>query len=126
MRNLRYLLLTLFLRWLTRPVWLRSFRAPLTSGCTFPNFIDGGPSSGQFQTKLNLNFVTPNVVPANVRLNFFGDDGSPIGLNFGSGLSTSLVVLRSVFRRCFEARVVQRRYWLDGSTEQRLRPFRPT
>ena len=69
----------------------------------FPHLTDGGPTSGQWQTR--FTFINPNTSAANVTLSLFSDSGSPLPLNLGQGVSGQIsftiasnatVVLRNV------------------------------
>jgi hypothetical protein len=52
----------------------------------FPHLADGGPASSQWQTR--FTFINPNASSASVTLSLYADSGSPLALNFGSGLVT--------------------------------------
>ena len=50
----------------------------------FPHLADGGPASDQWQT--SFVFVNPHpLLPANVTLFMYGDDGQPLALDLGGG-----------------------------------------
>lgn len=55
----------------------------------FPHLNEGGPDENNFW-QATLTFVNPNAVHAKVNLAFYGDDGSPMAIDFGDGPVGSL------------------------------------
>src|SRR5271157_5325334 len=49
----------------------------------FPHLADGGPASGQWQTR--FTFINPNASAATVTMWLYADSGGALALNFGSG-----------------------------------------
>jgi hypothetical protein len=56
----------------------------------FPQIADGGPASQDWVTTITL--VNPTTTAANVTVNMYGDDGTPMPLDFGNGPVTSFTV----------------------------------
>jgi hypothetical protein len=55
----------------------------------FPHVVEGGAdASNLWQATFTL--VNPNAAPANLSMSFYGDDGSPMLLDFGSGPVSSV------------------------------------
>ncbi len=52
----------------------------------FPHLADGGPASGQWQSR--FTFINPNASPATVTLTLYSDSGDPLILNLGNGPSS--------------------------------------
>lgn len=50
----------------------------------FPHLADGGPSFAQWQTSLEMINPSPSLT-AHVSLQFYGDQGFPLNMDFGSG-----------------------------------------
>lgn len=50
----------------------------------FPHLADGGPSFAQWQTSLEMLNPSPSLT-AHVSLQFYGDQGFPLSMDFGSG-----------------------------------------
>ncbi|MBZ5579430.1 MAG: M48 family metalloprotease [Acidobacteriia bacterium] len=68
----------------------------------FPHLADGGPASGQWQTR--FTFINPNGYPATVKLSLYSNTGGPLNLDLGGGSTNQVtttippngtVVLRS-------------------------------
>src|SRR5262249_9519657 len=54
----------------------------------FPHLADGGTAAQQWQTW--FTFVNPEQLSVDVTLNLIGNDGSPLTLDLGQGLASSL------------------------------------
>src|SRR2546426_6741226 len=70
----------------------------------FPQFADGGPFSGQWQT--TFTFANPNDATVSGVLYLISDAGGPLQMDFGSGLVSSLSFSVTPFgTRTFQSRV---------------------
>ena len=56
----------------------------------FPHLADGGPTSGQWQTRFTL--INPNSTQASVSITTYSDGGAPLTLNFGNGLTSQTLL----------------------------------
>jgi hypothetical protein len=71
----------------------------------FPHLADGGDSAQSWQTSLIFHNPNPLGRASTCIVNFYGDDGSPLRLDFGSGPSERLVfTIPSQGRQSFRSR----------------------
>src|SRR4051812_21400567 len=54
----------------------------------FPQFANGGPVSGQWQTI--FTFANPNPSPVSANLQLMSNDGTALLMDFGTGLTNQL------------------------------------
>src|SRR5437016_5211065 len=52
----------------------------------FPQFADGGPVSGQWQTI--FTFSNPNTTAISLTLYLLGNNGQPLQMDFGTGMAS--------------------------------------
>jgi hypothetical protein len=72
------------------PAWGQyGYPATASTALIFPHLTDGGPADQRW--KVTLVFTNPNTTnAANVRIRFWGDNGSPLILDFGEGLVSQI------------------------------------
>src|SRR6266436_3139643 len=83
MRHHRLLLACLTLHFAVFPMFAQSPPESVQADLYFPQFANGGPTSGQWQT--TFTFANPNSSSAFCTLYLLSDNGQPLQLNFGSG-----------------------------------------
>src|ERR1035437_7161786 len=81
MRTIIFLLIVLA----ALPAWGQySYPATASTALVFPHLVDGGAVDQRW--KVTLVFTKPNTTnAANVTINFYGDYGNPLLLDFGAG-----------------------------------------
>ena len=72
------------------PGWAQlGYPASASTILNFAQLADGGPAAQKWTT--SITFTNPNTtVAASVRVNFYGDSGQPLPLDFGQGASATL------------------------------------